>query len=77
MSRLVVKFGGTSVGSGERIKRAAESVAREFREGNEVCVVVSAMGDTTDRLVEEIEEIGADDEDASEIVSMGERTSAR
>ena len=78
MSRIVVKFGGTSVGSGERIKRAAESVAKEFNEGNEVAVVVSAMGDTTDYLLDELSEIGeVDDTDESEILGMGERTSAR
>lgn len=78
MSRIVVKFGGTSVGSGERMKRAAESVAKAVEEGNEVCVVVSAMGNTTDLLIEEMEKV-ADPapEEADEIVSMGERTSVR
>lgn len=76
MSRLVVKFGGTSVGTGERIMRAAERV-RDLAETDEVCVVVSAMGDTTDRLIDDMEEVGASDGDANEIVSMGERTSVR
>ncbi|XGI83072.1 aspartate kinase [Halorutilales archaeon Cl-col2-1] len=78
--RTVVKFGGTSVGSGERIKRAAESVAEERRKGNEIVVVVSAMGDTTDHLIDEMEAVGVDEsegEDANEVVSMGERTSVR
>jgi aspartate kinase len=52
MSLIVQKFGGTSVGSPERVKLIAERVAREKRSGNEVVVVVSAMGHTTDRLVE-------------------------
>ena len=78
MSRIVVKFGGTSVGSGERVKRAARSVADLVEEGDEVCVVVSAMGKTTDRLIEEMEKVADPErEDADEIVSMGERTSVR
>jgi aspartate kinase len=78
MSRTVVKFGGTSVGSGERVRRAAESVADLVEEGEDVCVVVSAMGETTDRLIEEMEKVGDPGrEDADEIVSMGERTSVR
>ena len=78
MSRIVVKFGGTSVGSGERVKRAAESIANLVEDGDEVCVVVSAMGKTTDRLIEEMEKVADPKrEEADEIVSMGERTSVR
>jgi aspartate kinase len=80
MSKIVVKFGGTSVGSGERVRRAAESVAEAVEDGDEVCVVVSAMGKTTDLLIEEMEKVADDGprpEDADEIVSMGERTSVR
>ncbi|KQU57853.1 hypothetical protein ASG66_19155 [Bacillus sp. Leaf406] len=47
---IVQKFGGTSVGSVERIKRMAQHVIREKQKGKEVAVVVSAMGDTTDHL---------------------------
>ncbi len=77
MSRIVVKFGGTSVGSGKRIKRAARSVAKEFDEGHEIVVVVSAMGDTTDRLIDDMQEIEPGYDDECEILSMGERTSVR
>lgn len=45
------KFGGTSLGSAERIKAVAERVCATRREGHDVVVVVSAMGDTTDGLV--------------------------
>lgn len=48
---LVQKFGGTSVGTPERIKRVAERVAREKREGYALVIVVSAMGDSTDDLL--------------------------
>jgi aspartate kinase len=49
---IVQKFGGTSVGDPERIRRVAERVAASAEAGNEICVVVSAMGKTTDELVE-------------------------
>jgi aspartate kinase len=74
--RVVAKFGGTSLGSGERINRAADSIAKAIEDGHEVAVVASAMGSTTDDLLEEIQ-FEADDADRAEIVSMGERTSVR
>lgn len=51
MSLLVQKYGGTSVGTAERIKAVAERVARAQDDGHRVVVVVSAMGDTTDELI--------------------------
>ncbi|WP_124727006.1 aspartate kinase [Staphylospora marina] len=51
MSIVVQKFGGTSVGSPERIRHVAGIVARTVSEGHQVVVVVSAMGHTTDELV--------------------------
>jgi aspartate kinase len=48
---VVQKFGGTSVGTPERIKLVARRVVEEKRAGKDVIVVVSAMGDTTDRLL--------------------------
>jgi aspartate kinase len=48
--RLVQKYGGTSVGSPERIRAVAKRVANARRQGHELVVVVSAMGDTTDDL---------------------------
>jgi len=74
--RVVAKFGGTSLGSGDRINRAADSVAAAVEQGHEIAVVASAMGSTTDDLLEEIE-FDAADRDRAEIVSMGERTSVR
>jgi aspartate kinase len=49
---VVQKYGGTSVGNPERIRRVAERVNAAAKDGNQVCVVVSAMGDTTDELLE-------------------------
>jgi aspartate kinase len=74
--RVVAKFGGTSVGDGNRINRAADSIASAVEKGHEMAVVVSAMGGTTDRLLGEMQ-FEASEEDRAEIVSMGERTSVR
>jgi aspartate kinase len=74
--RVIAKFGGTSLGSGDRINRAADSIARTVEAGHEVAVVASAMGSTTDDLLGEIA-FEADPSDRAEIVSMGERTSVR
>ncbi|MBC1370765.1 aspartate kinase [Listeria booriae] len=52
MGRVVLKFGGTSVGTIEKIKKTADQAIREFKKGNQVVVVVSAMGKSTDRLVD-------------------------
>ncbi|NUC74052.1 aspartate kinase [Haloterrigena sp. SYSU A558-1] len=74
--RVVAKFGGTSLGSGDRINRAADSVAAAVEDGHEIAVVASAMGSTTDDLLDEIT-FETDEEDRAQIVSMGERTSVR
>lgn len=52
MAIIVQKFGGTSVGSIERIQNVADRVIEEVKNGNHVVVVVSAMGKTTDELVQ-------------------------
>ncbi len=56
-SLIVQKYGGTSVGSIERIQAVARRVAHTVDQGHRVVVVVSAMGDETDRLVELAEQI--------------------
>jgi len=48
---IVQKYGGTSVGDADRIKRVAERVVAAADDGQEVCVVVSAMGESTDDLM--------------------------
>ena len=52
MALIVQKFGGSSVSNAERIKRVAERVVNTKREGHKLVVVVSALGDTTDELLE-------------------------
>ncbi len=52
MALVVQKYGGSSVADAERIKRVAERIVLTRKAGNDVCVVVSAMGDTTDELID-------------------------
>ncbi len=52
MSLIVQKYGGTSVADPERINAVADRVVETRRQGNQVVVVVSAMGHTTDQLIE-------------------------
>ncbi|BDH59546.1 aspartate kinase [Tsukamurella sp. PLM1] len=52
MALVVQKYGGSSVSSAERIRRVAERIVETKRAGNDVVVVVSAMGDTTDELLD-------------------------
>ena len=80
MDLVVVKFGGTSVGNGSRIKKAAQSVVNEYMKGNQVVVVVSAVNKTTDDLIglsNEAIGTGLTDKQKAEIMAMGELTSAR
>lgn len=57
MSRLVKKFGGTSIADVQHVKKAAEIAVEAAHKGHEVVTVVSAMGDTTDHLIELAEQI--------------------
>ncbi len=52
MALVVQKYGGSSVASAERIRRVAERIVETKKQGNDVVVVVSAMGDTTDELLD-------------------------
>ena len=57
MSLIVQKFGGTSVADTERLKNVADIVTSTAKAGNQVVVVVSAQGDTTDDLIEKAAEL--------------------
>jgi aspartate kinase len=75
-SRVVIKFGGADLATGEKVAQAAKMVAQAPYK--EKVVVVSAMGKTTDALVATMNQLNnLSDEDYAEVVSMGERTSAR
>ena len=54
---IVKKFGGTSVGNAERIRNVANRIAKEYKKGNDVVVVLSAMGKMTDVLIEQAKEL--------------------
>ena len=74
---VVQKFGGTSVATADRIKAAARKAIRARQAGNQVLVVVSARGDTTDELIEMAREI-TDEPPAREmdmLLSSGEQIS--
>ena len=77
MAVLVQKYGGTSVGDAEKIRHVAERIAAARRAGNSIAVVVSAMGDTTDRLIELAESISAapDPRELDVLLSTGELVS--
>src|SRR5262245_20478323 len=57
MALVVQKYGGSSVGDAERIKRVAQRIVDARRAGNDVVVVVSAMGDTTDELMDLVQQV--------------------
>lgn len=78
MSRIVQKFGGTSVADPERIKNAALKVKRAVDAGDEVVVVVSAMAGVTNQLVAWAREIDPlhDDREYDVVVASGEQVTA-
>jgi len=75
---IVQKYGGTSVGSLERIREVAKRVKRAHDEGNDVAVVVSAMAGETNKLIAMAEEISKqpDGREMDLLLSSGERISA-
>ena len=77
MSYIVLKYGGTSVGSIEKIKSVAKKVIKEKEKGIDVVIVVSAMGKTTDHLIEMSKEISQDPNkrDMDMLLSTGEQIS--
>jgi aspartate kinase len=75
---IVQKYGGTSVGSLERIKAVAERVVKTQKQGNHVIVVVSAMAGETDKLIDLANQISPspDEREMDLLLSSGERISA-
>ena len=57
MSLIVQKFGGSSVADAKRIFNVANIITDTYKKGNDVIVVVSAQGDTTDDLIAKAKEI--------------------
>ena len=78
MARVVQKFGGTSLADIEHIRNAAQRAVAEVKAGNEVAVVVSAMGGMTDQLIDWVDEVSERDDSAEydSVVSAGEQISS-
>ena len=78
MSLIVKKFGGSSVANAERVFNVANRIIDDYKKGNDVIVVVSAQGDTTDDLIEKANEInpnGASKREMDMLLSAGEQIS--
>ena len=77
MALYVQKFGGTSVGTAERIKNVARRVVETAAAGHQVCVVVSAMGKTTDELIDLAKQLSPDpsSRELDMLLTAGERIS--
>jgi len=77
MKRLILKFGGTSVGTIEKIKKVANIVKNRFNEGNQIIVVVSAMSGVTDELKAKSDLISKnfDDKELDVLLASGEQAS--
>src|SRR5512137_2077879 len=75
MALIVQKYGGTSVGTTERIKNVARRVARFHREGHQLVVVVSAMAGETNRLLALAKELSAspDPRELDVVAATGEQ----
>ena len=78
MKRLVLKFGGTSVGTIEKIKNVANIIKKRHNEGNEIIVIVSAMSNVTNDLKEQSRVISKnfDDKELDVLLSSGEQVSS-
>ncbi len=78
MALIVKKFGGSSVANAERVFNVANRIIEDYKKGNDVVVVVSAQGDTTDDLIEKAKEInpsGASKREMDMLLSAGEQIS--
>ena len=75
---VVQKFGGSSVANAERVRNVASIIADTYRAGNDVVVIVSAQGDTTDDLIEKAAEINprASKRELDMLMTAGEQMSA-
>ena len=78
MDTIVIKFGGSSVADDEKLKKVAYKTIKLYEEDNNVVVVVSAQGKTTDKLIKEAEElsISPDKREMDTLLSVGEQISA-
>jgi len=78
--KIVVKFGGSSLADHEKLSKAVDAVANEAAKGTRIAVVVSAMGKTTDLLMNTMKNTAngkLEKHELDDILAMGERTSVR
>jgi len=77
MALIVQKFGGSSVANAERLRNVAGIITDTYKEGNDVVVVVSAQGDTTDELIEKAKEVNPSPSkrEMDVLLSVGEQIS--
>ena len=78
MSLIVQKFGGTSVANTERLKNVADIITKTYEKGNDVVVVVSAQGDTTDEFIEKARQVNPNPpkREMDMLLTAGEQISA-
>jgi aspartate kinase len=78
MSLIVQKFGGSSVANAERVFNVADIITKTYAQGNDIVVVVSAQGDTTDDLIEKAKEINPNPSkrEMDMLLTSGEQISA-
>ena len=78
MSLIVQKFGGTSVANTERLKNVADIITKTYEKGNDIVVVVSAQGDTTDEFIEKARQVNPNPSkrEMDMLLTAGEQISA-
>ena len=78
MDTIVIKFGGSSVADNEKLQTVANKTIKLYEEDNNIVVVVSAQGKTTDRLIKEAEELSLkpNEREMDVLLSAGEQISA-
>jgi aspartate kinase len=77
LALIVQKYGGSSVANAERVMRVAERIVETYNKGNQVVVVLSAQGDTTDELIDKAKEINSNPSkrEMDMLLSTGEQIS--
>lgn len=77
MDTIVLKFGGSSVADNEKLKIVAEKIINLYEKGNNIVVILSAQGKTTDRLINEASELSdkVNDRELDMLLSTGEQVS--
>ena len=78
MDTIVIKFGGSSVADNDKLKLVADKIINLYNKGNNIVVVLSAQGKTTDRLIKEATELckeNIEDREMDTLLSCGEQIS--